>query len=51
MTSLSAERFCLTDRGVIREGTWADIVLFDAQVVSDKATFTDPHQYPVASSM
>jgi N-acyl-D-amino-acid deacylase len=47
MTSLSAERFCLTDRGVIREGAWADIVLFDAQVVSDKATFTDPHQYPV----
>jgi len=46
MTSLSAERFSLTDRGVIREGAWADIVLFNAQVVSDKATFTDPHQYP-----
>jgi N-acyl-D-amino-acid deacylase len=46
MTSLSAERFSLTDRGVIREGAWADIVLFDAQVVSDKATFTDPHQFP-----
>jgi len=46
MTSLSAERFSLTDRGVIREGAWADIVLFDALVVSDKATFTDPHQYP-----
>jgi N-acyl-D-amino-acid deacylase len=46
MTSLSAERFSLTDRGVIREGAWADIVLFDAQVVSDKATYTDPHHYP-----
>ncbi len=47
MTSVTAERFGLTDRGVIREGAWADLVLFDAQAVGDKATFTDPHQYPV----
>jgi N-acyl-D-amino-acid deacylase len=46
MTSQSAERYHLTDRGVIREGAWADIVLFDAQAVTDKATYTRPHQYP-----
>lgn len=47
MTSVTAERFGLTDRGLICEGACADLVLFDAQTVADKATFTDPHQYPV----
>ena len=47
MTSVSAERFGLSDRGVIREGMWADLVLFDAQTVADGATFTHPHQYPI----
>ena len=47
MTSITADRFGLTGRGVIREGAWADLVLFDADTVIDKATFTEPHQYPV----
>lgn len=47
MTSVTAERFGLTDRGVLREGAWADLVLFDALTVTDVATFTHPHQYPV----
>jgi N-acyl-D-amino-acid deacylase len=46
MTSVTAERFGLTGRGVVREGAWADLTLFDAQTVIDTATFADPHQYP-----
>jgi N-acyl-D-amino-acid deacylase len=47
MTSVTAERFGLTERGVIHEGAWADLVLFDFQTVNDRATFTNPQQYPV----
>jgi len=47
MTSLTAERYGLTDRGVVRPGAWADLALFDASTVIDTATFAEPHQYPV----
>ena len=44
MTGQSAERFGLTERGLVREGYWADLVLFDPDTVRDVATFTDPQQ-------
>lgn len=46
MTSLTASYFNLEGRGLIREGSWADIVLFDPDTVIDKATFVQPAQYP-----
>jgi N-acyl-D-amino-acid deacylase len=42
MTSLPAQRFGLTDRGQVREGYCADLVLFDAETVKDRASFGDP---------
>lgn len=45
MTSLPARTFNLVDRGLIRTGMAADLVLFDPAKVQDKATFADPHQY------
>ena len=45
MTGLSAEVFGLKDRGVIREGAIADIVIFEREKMNDKATFTEPFQY------
>lgn len=42
MTSLPAQRFNLEGRGLIREGHFADLVLFDPETIIDTATFTDP---------
>ncbi|WP_298739255.1 D-aminoacylase [uncultured Chitinophaga sp.] len=47
MSSLAAQKFQLKDRGLIREGMAADIVIFDEKTVNDKATFNEPHQYAV----
>lgn len=45
MTSLPAQKFQLKDRGLLREGFAADIVLFDANTVQDNSTYDMPHQY------
>jgi N-acyl-D-amino-acid deacylase len=42
MTSLPAGVFGLTDRGVVREGAFADLVLFDPGRVKDRATYEEP---------
>ena len=47
MTSVTAKRYNLKDRGVIRKGAWADLMIFNPEIISDKATFADPHQFPI----
>ncbi len=46
ITSMPATKLHLNQRGLLRPGYFADVVVFDPQTVIDKATFTDPHQYP-----
>ena len=46
MTSMAAAQLGLTDRGVLAEDKVADITIFNAATVCDRATFDDPHQYP-----
>jgi N-acyl-D-amino-acid deacylase len=47
MTSLPATAFRFKDRGLVREGYFADLAVFDPNVVIDKATFEQPHAYSV----
>jgi N-acyl-D-amino-acid deacylase len=46
MTTLAAAQFHVPERGTIREGYFADLVVFDPKTVRDTATFEKPHQYP-----
>ncbi len=47
MTALPAARLRLEGRGMIAPGAFADLVAFDPERVADRATFEQPHQYPV----
>ena len=46
MTSVSAQTFGMQNRGVLKEGYWADLVMFDPDTVVDRATYDDPKQEP-----
>ncbi|HEV2833781.1 MAG TPA: amidohydrolase family protein, partial [Pyrinomonadaceae bacterium] len=46
MTSWPAMRMRLNGRGLIKEGCWADVVVFDYDTIQDRATYEKPLQYP-----
>ena len=46
-TSLPAQRMRITDRGVLKAGMWADVVIFDLSTIHDVATFENPNQLSV----
>jgi N-acyl-D-amino-acid deacylase len=50
MTSLPAQTFGFRDRGLVREGFAADLVIFDEKTILDRATYDQPHQFPVGIS-
>jgi len=50
MTSLPAQTFGFRDRGMIREGFAADLVIFDEKTIVDQATYDKPHQFPLGIS-
>ncbi len=47
MTSKGAERFGISKRGVLKPGNFADVVVFNADLINDLATYEDPRAYPV----
>lgn len=49
-TGASAAALGLVDRGVLREGYWADVTVFDPSRIAERATYDNPHQYSVGVS-
>jgi dihydroorotase/N-acyl-D-amino-acid deacylase len=49
-TALPAQRMRLADRGVLKQGMWADVVIFDPDSIRDVATFENPNQLSVGMS-
>jgi len=47
MTAIPASRFGFEKRGLLQSGYYADLVVFDPDKIADRATWVDPHQYPV----
>lgn len=46
LSALPARKFRLKDRGELREGFWADVVVFDPDTIADTATYEDPRRFP-----
>ncbi len=47
LTGFASSRFRLVGRGLLREGGWADVLIFDPERIAETATFEDPYRYPV----
>lgn len=47
LTSLSASKLKIRERGLLKEGFFADVVIFDPNTIADRATFDDPHRYSI----
>ena len=45
MTSLNAAKLGISDRGMLKAGTFADVTIFDPAKIIDKSTYTDPFHY------
>lgn len=47
MASFPAQKFRIKNRGIVKEGVWADITIFNPDVIIDTASYDDPHNYPI----